>query len=201
MKAVLFDLDGVLVESIDVWLSAFNETLKEFGRATITKEEFLKRHWGKSTVENFRELGLGRQAVEKCWQKYLQKLSEIKVFPATHKVLEEIRKKYKVALVTNTPREGVVRLLRTAGIENMFDVVTTGDDVKEGKPSPEIVYLACEKLGIKPSEAVLVGDTMADVLAGKAAGCKVVGVKIHADYTVSDISELTKVLEKIENAS
>ncbi|MEM2282459.1 MAG: HAD family hydrolase [Candidatus Hadarchaeales archaeon] len=199
MKALMFDLDGVLVESVDVWLSAFNDTLRELGLPPISKEEFLRKHWGKSTVENFRLLGLGMEAVERCWQKYLSRLGEIKLFPATREVLERVKRRYKTALVTNTPQEGVKRVLSMLGIGNLFDAVVTGDEAKEGKPSPELVLLACRKLGVPPAEAVLVGDTKADVDAGRAAGCKVIGVGIEADYTISNISELETVLSRLDS--
>ena len=198
MKAILFDLDGVLVESVDVWLSAFNDTLREFHLPVLSKEEFLKKYWGKSTVENFSAMGLGRDAVLQCWNRYLSRLQEIKLFPASRKVLESVRKRYKTALVTNTPREGVNALLQKLGIAELFDLVLTGDDVERGKPSPDIVLLACQKLGIAPQEALLVGDTQADVEAGRRAGCKVVGIGVEADFTIKDISELEQLLEKLD---
>jgi len=198
MKAVLFDLDGVLVESVDVWLSAFNDTLRELGLPSISREEFIKKHWGKSTVENFRSMGLGMEAVLRCWRKYLDRLHEIKLFPASKKVLREVRKKYKTALVTNTPKQGVESLLRRLGILDSFDLIVTGDDVREGKPSPEIVLLACERLGISPAEALLVGDTQSDVEAGRRAGCRVVGIGIEADFTIKNIAELEPLLARVD---
>jgi HAD superfamily hydrolase (TIGR01509 family) len=198
MRAVLFDLDGVLVESIDVWLSAFNDTLREFGLPPLSKEEFVKKYWGKSTVENLGSMGLGWDAVLLCWKKYLARLHEIKLFPASKRVLESVRKKYKTALVTNTPREGVSSLLSRLGIAHLFDLILTGDDVEKGKPSPDIILLACKKLGITPEEAILVGDTQADVEAGRKAGCRVVGIGVEADFTIKDISELESLLERLD---
>jgi HAD superfamily hydrolase (TIGR01509 family) len=198
MKAILFDLDGVLVESVDVWLSAFNDALREMGFPPLSKEEFLKKHWGKSTVENFRSMGLGMDAVLLCWRRYLERLHEIKLFPATKEVLGRVRRRYKTALVTNTPKEGVERLLRRLGILDSFDLIVTGDDVREGKPSPEIVLLACRRLGITPAEALLVGDTQSDVEAGRRAGCRVVGIGVEADYTIKNIAELEPLLERVD---
>jgi len=198
MKAILFDLDGVLVESVDVWLWAFNETLREFGLSPLSKEEFLKKYWGNSTVDNFGRMGLGWDAVLRCWSKYLSKLHEIKLFPAAREVLESVKKRYKIALVTNTPREGVDMLLTKLGIVELFDLILTGDDVEKGKPSPDIVLLACKRLGITPAEALLVGDTKADVEAGRRAGCRVVGIGVDADFVIKDISELEPLLERLD---
>jgi HAD superfamily hydrolase (TIGR01509 family) len=68
--------------------------------------------------------------------------------------------------------------------------------VNKAKPDPEIVLKACEFLDVEPEDVVLVGDTNSDVRAGKAAGCTVIGVNIGADYTVKDISELTRLIEE-----
>ena len=67
-------------------------------------------------------------------------------------------------------------------------------DVKMSKPNPEIVIKSCKLLNLKPKEVILVGDTKSDVEAGRAAGCKVIGINVDADYTVKNISELTKLL-------
>ncbi|OYT58509.1 hypothetical protein B6U70_00405 [Euryarchaeota archaeon ex4484_162] len=68
-------------------------------------------------------------------------------------------------------------------------------NVKNGKPDPEIVLKACKDLNVNPSKVVLVGDTLSDIKAGREAGCTVVGVKVDGDFTIKDISELTKIIE------
>ena len=66
----------------------------------------------------------------------------------------------------------------------------TSDDVFRGKPNPEIVFKTCISLEVKPKDVLLVGDTDSDVLAGRAAGCKVIGINIAADYTINNITDL-----------
>jgi HAD superfamily hydrolase (TIGR01509 family) len=67
----------------------------------------------------------------------------------------------------------------------------TSNDVKRSKPDPEIVIKSCKLLKLKPEEVILVGDTNSDVKAGRAAGCRVIGINVEADYRIKDISEIT----------
>jgi pyrophosphatase PpaX len=100
-------------------------------------------------------------------------------------------------LVTNTPKKNVHRILEYFHLSNYFDVIVTGDDVKRGKPDAEIVLEACEKLKTKPENAILVGDTETDFMAGKSAGCSVigVGVKSAGDERIENLYELFAVLD------
>ncbi|MBC7110413.1 MAG: HAD-IA family hydrolase, partial [Archaeoglobi archaeon] len=84
--------------------------------------------------------------------------------------------------------------------EKFFDVIVTGDEVKAGKPHPEIILRACELLGVSPKEVVLVGDTQSDVIAGKSAGCRaVIGVGTEADFKISSLKELLEILKILES--
>ena len=194
-KAVLFDLDGVLIDSFECWFSAFNETLKKFGLREIGKEKFSKKHWGESTERNFKSFGLGKEAVEYCHRMQMKHIDEIKAPEGLRKTLNLIKNTVKVGLVTNTPRENTEKILERFGLRDRFDAVVTGDDVVEKKPCPEMILRACELLGVEPGETILVGDTEADVRAGESAGCVVVGMNVRADLTISDLSGLVSILK------
>jgi HAD superfamily hydrolase (TIGR01509 family) len=197
IKAVLFDLDGVLVDSLDVWYEALNETLGRFGKGRVGKGEYLKKYWGFSLSRNFERLGLGREAVEYCLSRYEHHLGKIRTFPETEEVLGELRRRgFRLALVTNTPSHLVQRLLSKLGLEDFFDAVLTGDDVRRAKPHPEAVRKACRKLGVHPSQAVLVGDTRSDVLAGRGANVMVVGRGVEGDLRIEKLGELLLFLRR-----
>jgi HAD superfamily hydrolase (TIGR01509 family) len=197
VKAVLFDLDGVLVDSVDVWYRSMNETLRKFGKGRVGKGEYLKRYWGFSLPRNFERLGLGREAVEYCLSRYEHHLGEIRTFPETGEVLRELRRRgFKLALVTNTPSRLVHRLLSGLGLEEFFETVLTGDDVRRAKPHPEAVRKACRRLGVHPSQAALVGDTGSDVLAGRGAGVRVVGKGVEGDLRIENLRELFSLLRR-----
>ncbi len=195
IRAVLFDLDGVLVDSLDVWYRAMNETLSRFGKRRLGKGEYVRKYWGFNLSRNFERLGLGREAVEYCLLRYERHLAEVRTFPEAEEVLRELRKRgFRLALVTNTPSRLVRRLLSNLGLLELFDVVLTGDEVRRAKPHPEGVRKACRRLGVHPSQAVLVGDTRSDVQAGRGAGVMVVGRGVEGDLRIESLGELLSLL-------
>jgi HAD superfamily hydrolase (TIGR01509 family) len=189
MKAIFFDLDGVLINSIDAWFYAFNETLKHFGLGGISESEFKESYWGHELPENLRKLGLQERAEKYCEARYSKFIDKIKLFEDSKRVLERA-KKFKIALVTNTPKVSVHRILKRFGLAKYFDAVVTGDDVKRGKPSPEPVIKACKLLKVEPKDTILVGDTQSDVKAGRSAGCKVIGLGLDADARIEKLADL-----------
>jgi len=100
------------------------------------------------------------------------------VFDGVPQALMGLRQRgWHVACVTNKPRQFTLPLLQRAGLAPLLDAVVCGDEVEHKKPHPEIVLRACSLLGVAPSEAVLIGDSGNDVLAGRAAGVRVVLVE------------------------
>ncbi len=200
IKAVLFDLDGVLIDSIDAWYVALNETLRKFGKKKIGKGEYVKKCWGFSLSRNLKRFGLGRKAVEYCLSKYKAHLDEVKVIPGAHEVLERLKRRFRLAVVTNTPSSAVKRILESFGLEKYFETVITGDDVRKTKPNPEAVRKACRRLGVHPFETILVGDTKSDVLAGRNAKGVVIGVGVDGDFRIEKLSQLPELLNRISRS-
>ena len=195
MKAILFDLDGVLIDSFDSWYLAFNKTLEKFGKRKVSPREFREKCWGPDLRYNMGKFGLGDDAIEYCQAQHINHIKEIKIFPETREILDLLKEKVKLGLVTNTPANDVYKTLEFFDLKNYFDVIVTGDDVKKGKPDPEIVIKACESLGLDPIDVMLVGDTRSDVLAGKSAGCTTVGLDVESDFKIKKLSELAKFME------
>jgi HAD superfamily hydrolase (TIGR01509 family) len=194
IEAVLFDLDGVLINSFECWYQAFSRMLQAYGKAEISREEFEEKCWGPDLRHNLAALNLGRDAARYCVREQLNLIELIELFPDVREVLHRIKEEYKlkVGLVTNTPRENVDKIFEHFKLSNHFDVILTGNDVKRGKPDAEIVIKACERLNVKPEHSILVGDTEMDYQAGKAAGCFVVGVgaKSAGDVHIEKLYEL-----------
>jgi len=192
-KAILFDLDGVLINSIDAWYLAFKETLKHVGLRMIDKREFKENYWGQEIEENLRRLQMDDDAEKYCLERYFSHIDKIRLFEGTKEVLERARR-FKVGLVTNTPKSGVSKILKQFGLEKYFDAVVTRDEVERGKPNPEIVIKACNFLGVKPKEAMVVGDTRSDVRAGRGAGSRVIGLGVNADKRIEKLSDLLELI-------
>jgi len=193
-SAILFDMDGVLVDSLDAWHKSLNQALKKYNHLQISKQKFIDVYWGHDLYDNIKNNNLSLEVGLFCNKVYSKYLDDVKIYPYTRSVLEKLSN-YRKTVLTNTPSDCTIQILKKFDIEKFFDFVLTSDDVSMGKPDPELVIKTCEKLDIKPQNAVLVGDTDSDVKAGKAAGCKVIGVNIDADFRVKNISELPNVLE------
>lgn len=176
IEAVLFDLDGVIINSFESWYRAFNAMLKRYRREEISREDFKAKCWGPDLRHNLDAWNLGEEAGLYCIGKQLELVELIELFPDAKEVLSRIKHKFKVGLVTNTPKKNVARILEHFQLADLFDVVITGDDVHEGKPNAEMVIEACRRLKVKPENAILVGDTESDFQAGKSAGCTVIGI-------------------------
>jgi HAD superfamily hydrolase (TIGR01549 family) len=201
LEAILFDLDGVLIDSFESWYQAFTSMLRAFGKQQISRDTFRARCWGPDLRHNLAALQLGEDAAWYVVHEQLKLVGLIELIPGADTVVHRTREEYrlKVGLVTNTPRANVDKILDHFKLVNHFDAVLTGDDVSKGKPEPELITKACERLAVPPERAALVGDTNTDYQAGKAAGCFVVGVGANAagDVHIERLEELFAVLDRV----
>lgn len=172
IKAVIFDIDGVLVDNTSLAIQVFQEDARRCGVKIPTREEIaitLGLPW-KEMVE----ILLGQDANCKkihceVWDEYEDKME---LMSGAEEVLNEIH--IKKAIVTSKPRKSAERELR--GIFSWFEVAITEEDVENHKPNPEPLLTACEKLNIKPNEAVYIGDAINDLIAAKSAGVDFIGM-------------------------
>jgi HAD superfamily hydrolase (TIGR01509 family) len=191
--AILFDMDGVLVDSLDSWWLSLNTALKKYNHNAMSKEEFLNKYWGHDLYDNIKKMNLPLEVGRFCNIIYGKNINKIKIYEETRDTLQKLNS-YKKAIITNTPKDCTIQILKRFDIEKYFEFVMTSDDVKMAKPNPEIVIKACKKIKVNPENVLLVGDTDSDVEAGREAGCKVIGININADYTIKNISELTTLI-------
>lgn len=198
IEAILFDMDGVLVDSIEAWFKLFNKALKHFGKKIMTKKEFLTKVWG-GPIERDVKLYFGK-TVDEVKKFYFDNFDSfkgnLKLLSNTEETLTKLKnKKLKLAIVTNTPKKQTDKLLDYLKLKTYFDVVVCGDEVKNGKPAPDLILLACKRLKIKPKDSIYVGDVDIDMIAGKKAKCFTVGFRIDGDKRIDDLKELTEVIK------
>ncbi|MAE42922.1 hypothetical protein CMO93_04065 [Candidatus Woesearchaeota archaeon] len=198
LKAILFDLDGVIIDSFEAWFSVFNQLRKKYNLKEISKEEFRKKVWGGSVERDAKEFfnNLDPKVLKKEYEKLMGKnAKKTKLNGDAEKVLKAIKhKKFKIGLVTNSPGSIVNKILNFHKIDKYFDVVITADDVEKAKPYPDPILKACEKLKVMPDEIMYVGDTKIDYKAGKSAGAFVVGLNTHGDLVISRLRDLLQLL-------
>jgi phosphoglycolate phosphatase len=192
-KLILFDMDGVIIDSLDSWWKALNHALKTYNLPKISKKLFKEKYWGHDLYENLKKNNLPLKVGRFCNNIYGEYLEEIKIYPNAKEVLEKLSN-YPKCIITNTPCDCTKQILKNYNIAKYFDFVLTSDDVKLAKPHPAIVLLACKKFKVKPKDAVIIGDTESDIKAGNAAGCKVIGLNIKADFSVKNLTEILDIL-------
>ncbi len=206
-KAFLFDMDGTLVDTFDLIYKSFNAALKQNRKRMLTKQEFDKKLFGKpvdSTISRLLGVATGEEHKKllKDFERYwLRNLREVKVFKNVPLTLKRLKRKgCKLGVVSTSPRDVVYETLQQTGIYHYFDVLIGEEDAKNKKPHHEPVTNALHVLRTEPSEAVFVGDTIYDIMAGRAAGCHTVFMlnKYNSDVlkvekperVIQDISEL-----------
>lgn len=188
-KAILFDMDGVLVNSIKSWYYSLNEALRTYEKKEITLKEFEEKYWGRDLQYNLKHMGLSYEILSFCNSLYGDNVGRVEIYPDTISTLKKL-KNFDKAVITNTPRSCTAQITKNFGLDSFFNFILTSDDVKRGKPSPEIVFKALERFNLKADDVILIGDTKSDIEAAEKADVRVIGMRIDADYRVESLSEI-----------
>ncbi len=183
MKAVIFDMDGVLVDSQPYHFKADIDTMAEYG--VIKDQKFYESFAGTLTADRMRTLkemfGLDVPVEEMTIKRENMILDimgkeDIKPVSGIPEFLRSIEEKGLTTAVASSSDYKLINLiLDRLKIAQYFDSVTSGSDVKRGKPSPDVFLLAAERIGIGPSECLVVEDSENGVKAAKSAGMKALG--------------------------
>lgn len=212
-EAVIFDMDGVLVDSEPIWKIAMEQAFHSVG-CKLTREDFQKTvglridevinywykiaPWEKATVQEVEQLII---------QKMVQLLSEnAKPLTGVVETLQFLKeKKFKVGLATSSYRILVDTILKICQLENYFDVLHTAEEEEYGKPHPAVYLSAAKMLGVNPLQCLVIEDSINGVISGKAARMQVVCIpeKTHhpnpklmlADYSFDTMDEMLNVIK------
>jgi len=199
-KVILFDLDGVLVDTYKVWFRLFNKTLKHFGYKTIPLKVFAQ-NWGKSTEEDVRIFmpKVKLKDVKRYFSINFPKFTKyMKVNPEAKIILSKLKKMgLKVGCITNSHRDITQLEIKIAGLKNFFDAVITADDVKRPKPEPDMLFKVCKRLRVKVNEVIFIGDTQTDLKTAEKAGCIFIGYRIQSKLRIKKLSEIIPLIHDI----
>lgn len=209
MTTLLFDFDGTLVDTNELILSSFTQTLDFFFPGVYQREEIITFN-GPPLYETFTKIDPERadEMVSHYrthnWENHDLLVKEFTGVFETIKTLSESG--YKLAIVTTKKRDIVKKGLALTKLDQFFDVVVTLDDVEKAKPDPEPVFTALKLLGSTPEESIMVGDNYHDILSGQRAETKTAGVawsakgadhlnQFNPDYMLETMADLFTILE------
>jgi len=207
IKAYIFDMDNTLVDTWDLIYNSFLHTFNTHNLPRLTQKELIKR-MGPTAIEVYKEFAHNITAEEllETHRKFAsQNLHLATIYTHTLSTLQTLKKKkMKLGIVTARSKLSSIDILKRSGIFELFDAVVSAEDVINAKPHPDHVLKALEILIVKPNEAVMVGDTIADIQSGKGAGTFTVGVTYgfhkdtikdaKPDYLITDIKDILTIL-------
>lgn len=208
IEAVVFDLDGVIIDSEEVWEEVRRGYVASFGRSF--RPDTQERMMGMSTPEwsahLAEEVGVPRTAAQVAddvlGQMAVRYRDDLPLIPGSVASVRRIAERYPVALASSSARVLIDQVLATAELTSVFQVTLSTEEVPRGKPYPDVYLAAAEKLGLAPAVCAAVEDSSNGLRSAGAAGFAVVAVPhgvyppapdalATASLVVSDLRELT----------
>jgi len=182
VKGIILDLDGTIVDSREAYIEAAKTAFAAIGQENVDikiAKEIPRRLEQNLSINNMIN-GIDMQKFLDAYLKSYYKVTATKTkpIPNVSETLKKLSQKAKLALVTmrHVPREKVIEELEKFGLAKYFQVIVTALDTSQPKPSPEALIKCAKQFGIRISECAVVGDSVADVRAGRNVGAKTVAV-------------------------
>jgi HAD superfamily hydrolase (TIGR01509 family) len=208
IEAVVFDLDGVLLDSEQLWDAAREQLAKEQGgrwhdRAQRDMMGMSSREWSRYMHET---IGLpeppdeiNREVVERLAAGYRERLPAIE---GAREAVERLAARWPLGLASSSNRELIDLALELLGVSDLFKATVSSEEVARGKPAPDVYLAAARRLGVDPARAAAIEDSQNGILAAKAAGMRVIAIPNRhfppgeealreADVVLGSLAELT----------
>jgi HAD superfamily hydrolase (TIGR01509 family) len=204
-RAVVFDMDGLLLDTETLWHSAEVELFARYGGEFTWDDKIAVIGTSYDfTAEYFSDrLGLPRERGPELVGEMISLMHDlvrrsVDARPGAVELVDRLRElRVPLGLASNSPRFLVDDALATAGMTDAFDAIVTSDDVELAKPAPDIYLLACERLGVAPADALALEDSASGVAAAKAAGLTCIAVPQFAETDVSAADRIVDSLEEL----
>ena len=197
-RALLFDLDGVLVHSIEAWYRLVRHTARHFGKPDITRESF-DAGWGQGIDADLETFFVGCRAadIEAHYAEHLLDFADvIRVTSDAVPTLDALRHRdIPCAVITNTPTGLARDILSWAGLLGHFACVVGAQPGLASKPAPDPILHACDRLGVAAVDCWMVGDSRYDRDAAHAAGCAFLGYRMASERRIDNLSEVVDLVE------
>jgi len=183
IKLVMFDWDGVIVDGLSINYKIYREITKRLGKRMPDSPRTLTRLTNGKWEELYHNLGIRTEGDMEEATKIYQELfecfkNEFRLFPGIRHVLSSLKRKgIKIGIISNCRRHLIEMLIKKFGLTTDIDILVSYEDTERVKPDPDQIHMCLGKLSVKPEDAVLVGDMVNDIIAGRRAGLyKVIAV-------------------------
>ena len=208
IKAVIFDLDGLLIDSEIVSYKIYKEILNQFGHS-FSIEEYAQNFSGKTEVKNVTNLidtynlpwtvEVGLDNVLKVEDKFINEGIDLKT--GVKKLLTYLKdNNLKIAIASSSTRDRALTILRQHNIVEYFDEFVFGNEVEKGKPNPDIFLKACDKISVNPEECLVLEDSELGIQAAYSANIPVICIpdmKVPNQYYLNMTKAVLSSLEEV----
>lgn len=202
IKAVVFDVDGVLADTGTTNYIFFKKIFKKAGFKFTTKKNYLQLYYHLPLKEVVNLVSKGKKKLN--LEEIYSLIEEIgypynlmKVPKEEIKIIEKLSKKYDLAIVTSRVREGAWRFLKTSKLEEYFKTAVSFEDYSKPKPDPEPLLVLLKRLNLRPEEIVYIGDAQSDFEASKGAGVKFIGFYLYSGKKIKGAYKNVKSFREI----
>lgn len=200
IKAIVFDVDGVLIDSLEANIKFIQDLMRKAGYKPPTRKQYTAIfHLNMMDVIKHLTKSQSEKEIKRIWKigasrdvAYPTEL--IKIPKDAEETIKLLSKKYLLAIVTNRVKAGLYEIPQLAKLKRYFKVAVSYEDTINHKPHPEPLLLAAKRLGVNPNESVYVGDAESDIKAARATGMKIISYPKRlerADAWVSSFKELS----------
>ena len=212
LRALIFDMDGVICDSEPLHMNAFQKVLSEQG-ISLTDQEYYDHYLAFDDRGCFRAVfeKEGRSLEERALQQFVERKGKyfdelmkenLVIYPGAESFVKKLAERFPLALATGARRLEVEFILKKAKIRGLFTAIISADDVKQGKPHPESFLTALKILNerrlvdtpeIKPGECLVIEDSLHGLAAAKAAGMK--GAAVTTSYSAEQLKEASLIID------
>lgn len=204
LKGAIFDLDGVVVDTVPIHFKAWKKMFAEYGRK-FTFDDYKEKvdgipriDGGKAILTNLseNEIVTATDKKQEYFLEYLKK-EKIPIFKSTIQLIKDLKNRgIKVAVISSS--KNLPYILKKIDAEKIIDIKISGSDIDKGKPDPQIFLMAAEQLGLKPVDCVVFEDAVLGVEAAKKAKMFCIGIDRHNDpERLKDADTIVKDLKEI----
>ncbi len=203
-KAVIFDMDGVIIDSEGIHSRVWRRIFKEAGIRVSEEDyenavgrqgsDFLKDIFDKNGLDFSLDDWLIRK--QHVYKECLSK--EVNIFPGVEELIQSLSGKLNLAIASGDWRQNIEIILDKFRFRPYFQVLLGKEDVREHKPAPEVYLLACDRLGISPADGVAIEDSSVGISAAKAAGLRCIAVT-NGSFSSDKVKEADLIVDGLEN--